>query len=190
MDDTTLGQAGELISRITGAAFPVTRLRPGYDKSDVEAFLGTIADALRRGEVPDPARVRDVQFRTTRLASGYDEDEVDRFLDEIERGLQALAPRADLAGGPGTAGMPGPRALTEAITGARFRVTSGAEGYDQREVDLFLDKLAGALSRGDRLDPRELRDVAFPPAFPGAGYARQDVDELLDAIRRQAAARS
>lgn len=189
MDGTTPGPAGELISQITGAAFRVTRLRPGYDKSDVEAFLGTIADALRRGEVPDPARVRDVQFRTTRLSSGYEEDEVDRFLDEIERGLQALAQQACPAGGPGAAGMPGPRALIEAITGARFRVPSGAQGYDQREVDLFLDKLAGTLSRGDRLNPRELRDAAFSPAFPGAGYAKQDVDELLDAIRRQAEAR-
>jgi DivIVA domain-containing protein len=66
--------------------FPVTRLRPGYDQDQVDAFLESISDTFLGVREPPltASEVRDKQFTTTRLRPGYDEEEVDAFLDEAE----------------------------------------------------------------------------------------------------------
>jgi DivIVA domain-containing protein len=73
--------------------FSGTRLRPGYDREQVDAIVEAIRDTFL--EVRAPAltadEVRTVQFSTTRLRLGYDEEEVDAFLDEAELRLTALA---------------------------------------------------------------------------------------------------
>jgi len=90
--------------------FTTTRLRPGYDMADVDAFLDRLghvlesltadnialqemldrvrAGALRPDHIPPPVRdltpddVRRMVFKTTRLRPGYDEQEVDSALDD------------------------------------------------------------------------------------------------------------
>ena len=61
------------------------------------------------------------------------------------------------------------------IKGAKFRTTRWG-GYDEREVDDFLDEIVARLSRGEQAGPGS-------PAFSGArlrpGYRRADVDALL-----------
>jgi DivIVA domain-containing protein len=71
--------------------FPTTRLRPGYDMDEVDAFLGAIRDAFLGVGEPSltPDEIRKKQFSTTRLRPGYDEEEVDAFLDEAESRLAA-----------------------------------------------------------------------------------------------------
>jgi DivIVA domain-containing protein len=66
--------------------FSVTRLRPGYDPGQVDAFLEAVSDTFLGVREPPltASEVRDKQFTTTRLRPGYDEEEVDAFLDETE----------------------------------------------------------------------------------------------------------
>ena len=71
--------------------FSTTRLRPGYDKEEVDSFLGAIRDTFLGIRKPSltPDEIRNKQFSTTRLRPGYDEEEVDAFLDEAELKLAA-----------------------------------------------------------------------------------------------------
>ena len=69
--------------------FSTTRLRPGYDIDQVDAFLSAIRDTFLETRKPSltPDEIRNKQFSTTRLRPGYDEEEVDAFLDEAESRL-------------------------------------------------------------------------------------------------------
>ena len=69
--------------------FPVTRLLPGYDAEQVDAFLEAISDTFLgvRGTPVTASEVRNKIFKTTRLRRGYNEKKVDDFLDEAERRL-------------------------------------------------------------------------------------------------------
>lgn len=73
--------------------FSTTRLRPGYDVDQVDAFLRAIRDTFLGMTEPavTPDEIRTKQFSTTRLRPGYDEEEVDAFLDEAESRLAAQA---------------------------------------------------------------------------------------------------
>jgi DivIVA domain-containing protein len=84
--------------------FSTTRLRPGYDIDQVDAFLSAIRDTFLETRKPSltPDEIRNKQFSTTRLRPGYDEEEVDAFLDEAESRLaaQVSGRREPLAAGP------------------------------------------------------------------------------------------
>jgi len=69
--------------------FSVTRLRPGYDPEQVDAFLEAIGDTFLGVREPPltASEVRDKRFTTTRLRPGYGEEEVDAFLEQAERRL-------------------------------------------------------------------------------------------------------
>jgi DivIVA domain-containing protein len=71
--------------------FSTTRLRPGYDIEEVDAFLEAIRQTfLGIREPPLTAEeIRIKRFGTTRLRPGYDEEEVDAFLDAVELRLAA-----------------------------------------------------------------------------------------------------
>lgn len=73
--------------------FTTTRLRPGYTKAEVDAFVerieGTLGDAVPPDQQVTAQEVRDVIFTTTRLGVGYDEREVDSALDQYVAELTA-----------------------------------------------------------------------------------------------------
>ena len=73
--------------------FSATRLRPGYDLEEVDAFVEAIRQTfLGIREPPLTAdEVREKRFSTIRLRPGYDEEEVDAFLDVVESRLAAQA---------------------------------------------------------------------------------------------------
>jgi DivIVA domain-containing protein len=73
--------------------FSTTRLRPGYDMEEVDAFANAIRDTFLGIRQPSltPDEIRTKQFSTTRLRPGYDEEEVDAFLDKAESRLAAQA---------------------------------------------------------------------------------------------------
>ena len=89
---------------VEAGRFSTTRLRPGYDIDQVDAFLRAIRDTLVGIREPSltPDEIRNKQFSTTRLRPGYDEEEVDAFLDEAESRLaaQVSGRREPLAAGP------------------------------------------------------------------------------------------
>ena len=81
----------ELAEWVTTREFSTTRLRPGYDIEEVDAFLGAIRDTFLGIREPclTPEEIRAKQFSTTRLRPGYDEEEVDALLDDAESRLAA-----------------------------------------------------------------------------------------------------
>lgn len=100
--------------RLTGETVRQVRFRKppfgkrGYDESEVDTFLDTLADALlaRPGTAQlTSLDVHNVAFRKPPIGKrGYDEDEVDAFLDVAESEL-----RAREAGGHPAAAAPVPR---------------------------------------------------------------------------------
>ena len=107
-----------------------------------------------------PADVRNKAFSTTRLRPGYDEEEVDFFLDRVERELDLLIKenqdlRAALArvlrgeGGRLSDIPPQPVHGLSAtdIHNTQFSTTRLRPGYDEEEVDLFLDEVEAEIER-------------------------------------------
>jgi DivIVA domain-containing protein len=77
----------------------------------------------------------------------------------------------------GTAG------LIERIKNVRFSTTRLAPGYDEKEVDTFLDKLLAALSEDGHFDRLELLDIRFTKRRRlRPGYAVPDVDTFMEEL--------
>ena len=72
--------------------------------------------------------------------------------------------------------------LIERIKNVRFSTTRLAPGYDEEEVDTFLDKLVAALNQDGQVDRSELREVRFSRTRLRPGYAMPDVDTFLDEV--------
>src|SRR5579859_4990691 len=70
--------------------------------------------------------------------------------------------------------------LVERIRNARFSTTRLSAGYDEQEVDMFLDKLIAIFSDGGQPDQAELGNVRFTATRLRPGYVMQDVDSFLD----------
>ncbi len=87
-------EAGSIILSEWAASmdFSNTRLRPGCDIEEVDAFLEAIRQTFLRIREPSLTtdEIRNKQFSTTRLRPGYDEEEVDAFLNTVELRLAAL----------------------------------------------------------------------------------------------------
>ena len=84
--------------------FRVVKLRGGYDRQAVDAFMTRIVATLRAHEAgtwrrggPDglltSADVINIKFQATALRSGYEQDEVDEFLDDVAQALAAYEVR-------------------------------------------------------------------------------------------------
>jgi len=120
------GDGAELAEWIPTPKFSTTRLRPGYDIDEVDAFIDDIRGSCLG--VRDPSltaeEIRGKQFSTTRLRPGYDEEEVDAFLDEAE---SRLAARVSVRCGAPAAG-PGSGTADPAAQAAGIRcLECGAE---------------------------------------------------------------
>ena len=72
--------------------------------------------------------------------------------------------------------------LIERIKTVTFSTTRLSPGYDEEEVDVFLDKLVAALSQEGQLDRSELRDVRFSMTRMRPGYVMTDVDAFLEEV--------
>jgi DivIVA domain-containing protein len=75
--------------------------------------------------------------------------------------------------------------LIRRIKAAQFSTTRLSPGYDEEEVDIFLDNLIAVLGEGGRLDQSKLRDVRFATTRLRPGYVIQDVHSFLDEVARQ-----
>jgi DivIVA domain-containing protein len=82
----------------------------------------------------------------------------------------AIAPDAKTAG------------LIERIKTVRFSTTRFSPGYDEEEVDVFLDKLVTALGQDGQVDRPELHDVRFSTTRMRPGYVIADVDAFLEEV--------
>jgi DivIVA domain-containing protein len=71
------------------------------------------------------------------------------------------------------------------IQNARFSTTR-LGGYDERQVDDFLDLLIQILGSRGSLDPMVVRSATFEVARLRPCYVKADVDALLDEVERYA----
>jgi DivIVA domain-containing protein len=78
--------------------------------------------------------------------------------------------------------------LIERIKNATFATTRFSAGYDEEDVDAFLDKVVAVLGQAGRPDHGELSNPQFTTVRLRPGYARQDVDRLLREITQAALA--
>jgi DivIVA domain-containing protein len=78
--------------------------------------------------------------------------------------------------------------LASDVTNVRFAPTKWREGYDQREVDDFLDRVRATLAgyeAGRPVDPLTPEDVTlarFQPTKFREGYRQDEVDDFLDRV--------
>ncbi|GHD29542.1 DivIVA domain-containing protein [Nocardiopsis kunsanensis] len=185
----------------------------------VEATLIALDGGPREGELITADDVRGARFRTTRFSPGYREDEVDDFLDHViaelaGRGLGRSAPadppplpprpdptpepapaqRATEAAGPATAppGPAAPRMSAEAVRNKQFAITRLTTGYNEGEVDEFLDHAEFTLTmltggRPDRatLTARDVERVQFATTRARPGYDPEQVDLFLDELAEE-----
>lgn len=106
---------------------------------------------MRRSSGLTPEEVVNKRFGATKFRGGYDQDEVDDFLDEIVvelRRLQQEEHDLRLARSQGILPAEAASSLTpEYVVNKRFGPTKFREGYDQTEVDDFLDEIVVELKR-------------------------------------------
>jgi DivIVA domain-containing protein len=83
--------------------------------------------------------------------------------------------------------MPQPTLTAVQVRAMRFpRPPSGSGGYNEQEVDAFLEQVASALAGRGRLTADEVHGVVFTSARPGRhGYDPHRVDAFLDQVERQ-----
>jgi DivIVA domain-containing protein len=134
------------------------RGRPESQVEDLASGIVPGATPADAGPVVTAEDVEHVLFHTARLVVGYNEDEVDEFLDRV---IAALREPAD-----------GPQLMRpEDVRNARFTATrppgrdEGAdarpkEGYDEGEVDVFLDKVELEFERRQALSEGRRRSAA------------------------------
>ena len=77
--------------------------------------------------------------------------------------------------------------LIERIKNAQFRTTRLSPGYDEEEVDHFLDRLVAILRQSDLPDPDEVRNVQFATRRLRPSYVMEDVNGFLREIAEAAA---
>ena len=72
----------------------------------------------------------------------------------------------------------------EEVHAARFsKPVVGRRGYDEDEVDAFLDRVVDALEGRTRLTAAEVHEVSFgKPPIGRRGYYESEVDDFLDRV--------
>jgi DivIVA domain-containing protein len=147
---------------------------PGYRIQDVDSFVDGVLAALRSGEPPSPADVRAVTFPLTKWRTGYAPRDVDRLIGELAQLVRGPGPDADVPLAV--------RELVDRIGNSRFGTTHRG-GYDEEEVDEFLDRMMRNLIRGERGTLQRLAGEArFTTVKLRPGYVMADVDSLLASV--------
>ncbi|MFJ4879114.1 DivIVA domain-containing protein [Streptomyces sp. NPDC088745] len=80
----------QLAEELAGVRFPASRLQPGYDQAEVDAFLARIrAGLLGTGPAVSPARIGGAVFGTAgHRQAGYDRHAVTAFLTALAGSLR------------------------------------------------------------------------------------------------------
>ena len=161
-------EAGSILSEwATSREFSTTRLRPGYDIEEVDAFLEGIRQTFLGIRKPSLTtdEIRNKKFSTTRLRPGYDEEEVDAFLNAVELRLAALTRPGEHGGSQLLVRCP--ECGTETGDPTRPCAQCGAPAVTQPSV--AADPAVGQRAEGARPEPE--RPIRRAMAFAGSGLA-------------------
>ncbi|MCI2416061.1 DivIVA domain-containing protein [Saccharopolyspora sp. K220] len=171
--------------------------QPALDKAEVDAFMDRVEATLRGEDTLTAQEVLSVRFNPPGPGKpGYQEASVVAFLVMVATSIKHLASRKQLV--PAQR-MPIARAFRrESRTGTPqltadaignlvlSTATPGEPGYDEDEVDDFLDRVEATLRGKDTLTSQDVQTVAFRElADSDGGYDREEVDSLLDLIEER-----
>ncbi|RSN14021.1 hypothetical protein DMB42_05485 [Nonomuraea sp. WAC 01424] len=165
-------------------------MRSGYDPGEVDALIVRIESTLGRGpHTVEPVTADEVRAATFRAKrGGYHETAVDFALEAFVVALETQAKR------PVRLAMAEPTGEllreewfeTQAARVERvaFRPGRMGTGYNEDEVDAFLDRVVATL-RGTTEFPvtaKEVRETRFSTVLLRAGYLIADVDSFLEGV--------
>jgi DivIVA domain-containing protein len=154
------------------ADFP--RAVRGYHRDQVDALVARIEGTLGRSPLyAAPATALEVGgVRFTRRLRGY-------RMKAVDAALQAYARELERRGGWRRMANPDADRLIGMVRNVQFAATRLSEGYDERQVDGFLDDLIVAL-RGRRALASDVRAARFGTTRARVGYRQAEVDAFLD----------
>jgi DivIVA domain-containing protein len=148
----------------------------GYHRDQVDSLIARIEGTLGRAPLyAPPVTVNEVNdYRFTLALRGYEIKAVDRLLDGYLKELE------DLGGRHRIRAVDTDR-LIGLVRNVTFPVSRIHEGYDEREVDAFLDSVIVAL-RENRARATEMRGAKFAITRMRTGYRQADVDLFLERL--------
>ncbi|GLY72604.1 DivIVA domain-containing protein [Actinoallomurus iriomotensis] len=148
----------------------------GYSPAQVDALIGRIEGTLgRRPLYAPPVTADEVNAaKFGRAVRGYRMKTVDEALEEYIRTLE------DKAGGNRMASGEVDR-LVGLVRNVQFRTTRVAPGYDEQEVDDFLNATITALREGTARASVVKKSV-FAATRMRPGYRQAEVDAFLDRL--------
>ncbi len=186
---TTVGWTPEHIETVHHAHLPVRR--GGYNTDDVDRWIDHVLALMKAGrEVPVAAS----GLRRSGLREGYSVEAVDALFGHIAGWQQTLlnapsaAPQGSARTFVGQAVAPQPERIWTAqqmdwVRDSIFRPARGKRGYEEGEVDAFLDDVLLAMGKGEELP--DIDSVRFyPPRVGRSGYEAMSVDRFLDELKR------
>ncbi len=151
----------------------------GYRPDQVDAFVARIEGTLGRGPLyaaPVTAvEIEDVKFGTA--LRGYRTQPVDDKLDEYVREMETHGVRSRLPAGDSDR-------LIGMVRNVMFGRTRFTEGYNEDQVDVFLDKMI-ALLREHRALASDVRAARFGTTRMRSGYSQAEVDGFLSHLATQ-----
>lgn len=103
--------------------------------------------ARRAAEGITPEKVVIKRFSPTKFRGGYSPDEVDEFLDTVVQELRRLEQEGTNLRNGKVSSTSTPFLTPEDAVNIRFGPTKFREGYDQYEVDEFIDLIVAELRR-------------------------------------------
>jgi DivIVA domain-containing protein len=117
-----------------------------------------------------------------------DQDDPEKRIAELERQLADARAAGDPGANQGYK-MTGSRLTAQRVRDVAFsKPPLGKRGYNEDEVDAFLDLVEAALRdpTGRTLTTEQVRDVAFSkPPLGKRGYNEDEVDAFLDLVEEQ-----
>jgi DivIVA domain-containing protein len=148
----------------------------GYHRDQVDALIARIEGTLGRAPLFAPAVTADdvTAARFARRLRGYRIKPVDDALDTYVHQLEDK-------GGPNRIRSNEADSLIGLVRNVRFGTTRLRMGYDEQEVDAFLNEMITALRR-DRARASQVKNVVFVTTRMRPGYRQPDVDAFLERL--------
>ena len=176
------------------STFPPARSgKPGYDVSEVDAFLERAREAFSAPVADEGSlssdEIRHTAFRVVRR-NGYSARHVDAALERLEEAFAGREREHAIARDGSEAYYADARATAQEIidrlarpAGAKFRrVSPLTRGYRAEDVDAFAARISAYFENGQQLPVETVRTIAFRARY--RGYHETQVDLLLDTVIR------
>jgi DivIVA domain-containing protein len=148
----------------------------GYRRAQVDAFIARIEGTLGRKPLYAPPVTPDdvTAVRFPRAVRGYQTKAVDAALEAYIHELEDKTGRSRMR--PGEMDQ-----LVGLVRNVQFGVTRVNVGYDEQEVDAFLDQMIVAL-RANRARASDVKKAVFSNTRMRAGYRQAEVDAFLERL--------